>query len=259
MGGAMAPSVQPKPTPRRKSEEQRRVAERRQRAADVAHEKDEEDEDVGLVACRSPLARISGRSSSMAAPVVPSRLASDGAERRGGRGWCRACRRGCRRRGCPPATTKSASSSRMKAQIFVRQRAEQSSAPAASGAAGGRVGQGEEQRPERPPPRPKRRSHRCAARGAASARSTGAGRRRAVPRRGTSRRRRGADSWGLARGRIARVSPMGGAGSTRRARMAGPAWAARDRMQHRPMPPTEDRHGRPAGRRLHGRVRAGPR
>ena len=53
--------------PAQEAEEQRRVAERRQRAADVADEEDEEHEDVGAVP--TPVARwraISGRISSMA-------------------------------------------------------------------------------------------------------------------------------------------------------------------------------------------------
>ena len=57
------------------AEEQRRVAERRQRAADVRDQEDEEHDDVH-VGRRLSLARSSGRIISIEAPVVPMRLAS---------------------------------------------------------------------------------------------------------------------------------------------------------------------------------------
>ena len=57
------------------AEEQRRVAQRRQRAADVGDEEDEEHDHVRRCA-GGALARSIGRISSIDAPVVPSRLAA---------------------------------------------------------------------------------------------------------------------------------------------------------------------------------------
>ena len=56
------------------ADEQRRVAERGQRAADIGDEEDEEDDDM-RIGRRSALARINGRIRIIAAPVVPTRLA----------------------------------------------------------------------------------------------------------------------------------------------------------------------------------------
>ena len=57
------------------ADEQRRIAERRQRAADIGDQEDEEHHDMHVVHARAALARISGRIRIMAAPVVPTTLA----------------------------------------------------------------------------------------------------------------------------------------------------------------------------------------
>ena len=58
------------------ADEQRRIAERRQRAADIGDQEDEEHDDMRRCARASSLARISGRIRIIAAPVVPTTLAS---------------------------------------------------------------------------------------------------------------------------------------------------------------------------------------
>ena len=75
MGGAMAPSVQPKPTPRRKPRNSG-GSPSGVRAPPMLPTRKMKKTKTWVLCRRSPLARISGRISSMAAPVVPSRLAA---------------------------------------------------------------------------------------------------------------------------------------------------------------------------------------
>ena len=60
-----------KSTPFRETQEQRRIAQRRERAPGVGDDEDEEHHHMGHMLLRLSLARISGRMSSMDAPVVP--------------------------------------------------------------------------------------------------------------------------------------------------------------------------------------------
>ncbi len=127
--------------PAQESEEQRRIAQRRQRTADVAHEEDEEDEDMRLVAPVSvgPDQRADQQHGGAGGAQQARRDRADAEEREIGAGRADEVARDPD----PARHHEERQQQQDERQILVRQRVEQSLARR-PGPAGGGIGQGEE-------------------------------------------------------------------------------------------------------------------